>query len=82
MTGVPWFRAKTRGWRWSPSTRQGWAVMAVWVAALAAWMIYRSPALEAGWFHFDALTYAGVLVLAAVLFVVCWLKGESPGPWR
>jgi hypothetical protein len=70
-----WFRAHRYGWGWSPSTWQGWAVMALWVAALTAWMIYRSDAFIVGW-HFDLVTYAGVLALVAALFVVCWIKGE------
>jgi hypothetical protein len=78
-----WFRAKTYGWGWTPSTWQGWAVTIVWSAALAAWLFYRWPAdgVSPGW-HFDLVTVAGSLLLAAVFLVVCWIKGEPPGSWR
>jgi hypothetical protein len=78
-----WFRAKTYGWGWTPSTWQGWTVTAVWTAALAAWVIYRLPVdgVSLGW-HFDLLTVAGGVLLAAVFFGVCWLKGEPLTAWR
>lgn len=33
-----WFRAKRYGWGWRPVTWQGWAVVAVWVAAFSGWL--------------------------------------------
>lgn len=77
-----WFRAKTYGWGWTPATWQGWAVMGMWAAAFVAWLVYRlndrTPTV--GW-HFDVVTFAGGVGLAAVLLVVCWTKGERPR-WR
>lgn len=69
-----WFPAKTYGWGWGPPVCwQGWVVMAVYLALLAAgarWFFPRKPAF---------VGYAITLSLALV--AVCWWKGEKPA-WR
>ena len=71
-----WFPAKRYGWGWgSPVTRQGWAVLIVWVIALAvgASLIVpnRHPALYAVF----------IIVMVGALTAVCYAKGEPPR-WR
>lgn len=69
-----WFPAKTYGWGWGlPVYWQGWVVMAVYMALLAAgvrWFFSRKP---------EFVGYAIALSLA--LLAVCWWKGETPA-WR
>lgn len=74
-----WFRAKRYGWGWRPVTWQGWAVVAVWVAAFSGWLAYRiGTGLPTAWFR-DWPTVLGAAALIAGLAVVCWKRGERPG---
>jgi hypothetical protein len=70
-----WFPAKKYGWGWGlPTCWQGWVVMAVWLVALTAGI---PLALHGHHFFFIAYT----ILLAAILILICWLKGEKPR-WR
>lgn len=69
-----WFAAKSHGWGWGlPLRWQGWAVMGGFVAALIAGapLARHEPEMFAG--------YSAILAL--VLIVVCYWKGERP-KWR
>jgi len=71
-----WFPAKRYGWGWSiPTVWQGWAVLGVFVALVAAgtWL-FPPRAAPVGYFAY-------VVVLCLLLTGVCWLKGEPPR-WR
>ena len=70
-----WFRAKRYGWGWTPCTWQGWAILAAFVALLAANALAFPPRRD-----FPAYI-AGVVGLIVLLVAVCWLKGEPPR-WR
>lgn len=71
-----WFKAKTYGWGWGlPATWQGWVAYAVFFLGVIgvgrAFPPQRAPVFFA----------IGLVALAALLFVVCLLKGEPPR-WR
>jgi len=71
-----WFPAKTLGYGWGlPRRWQGWAVLAVYLGAIAvsAWRL--PPSTHAAAFG------VCVLVATALLIAVCALKGEPPR-WR
>jgi hypothetical protein len=71
-----WFPAKQRGWGWGPpAVWEGWAVMAVFVAALVTGAMVLLPS--------DGRTvFVGyAALLCAMLVAVCWIKGEPPA-WR
>lgn len=71
-----WFPAKRYGWGWGwPSAWQGRVVLALFFALFAAGVFLFPPKANLGAF----LAY--VLILAAILFVICWVKGEAPR-WR
>jgi len=71
-----WFPAKRYGWGWGwPATWQGWVVLAVFFVLFAAGVLMFPPKANLAGF----LVY--VFALAALLFVICWLKGEPPR-WR
>lgn len=71
-----WFPAKSYGWGWGiPIKWQGWAVLAAYVAGMAATFLLVSPQERL----VEFLSYIGVLT--AALLVVCWFKGEPP-KWR
>lgn len=71
-----WFAAKRYGWGWSlPLTWQGWVVYILWFAVVVGSIpIYglRNHSFE----HF-----AFLIVMVAVLFGICYWKGEPPR-WR
>ena len=71
-----WFPAKRYGWGWGlPSSWQGWMVLAVFIGLLGGGFLLFPPKTNLGAF------VAYVFLLAALLFGICWLKGEPPR-WR
>jgi hypothetical protein len=75
-----WFKAKNYGWGWYPSSWEGWAVLAGFLA-VSVW-IFRDVDSQS---HSVSDTLYGVLVpffvLTAALLAVCWKTGEKP-EWR
>ncbi len=71
-----WFPTRTYGWGWGlPTAWQGWVVLAAFlVLSLFAAALFP-PSSNPG-----AFTFA-VIVLAVLLVVICWIKGEPPR-WR
>lgn len=68
-----WFPAKRYGWGWGiPTTWQGWVVIAVYVAFIAAGAVVISAASRPGFFA------VYVLLLSVLLTAICWAKGAPP----
>ena len=71
-----WFPAKRYGWGWGlPSSWQGWAVLAGFVALLLACAFVFPPSSRPLAFA------AAVCALSVVLVAICFAKGEPPA-WR
>lgn len=75
-----WFKAKTYGWGWTPSTWQGWAITISYVVVVTAFFSQidsQSHSVS------DTLygTIPFVVVSTAILIAICYYKGEKPG-WR
>lgn len=71
-----WFPAKRYGWGWGlPATWQGWVVLGLYAASLAAAAVVFPPSAEMMGF------VGAVAILTGLLVAVCWLKGEPPR-WR
>ena len=65
-----WFKRKTFGWGWTPSTWEGWLVLAVWGVVF----YFSLQNLDHEW-----LKNMLVITLATlILLVISYLKGESP----
>src|ERR1043165_5602298 len=70
-----WFPAKRYGWGWGPPCAwQGWVVMLVWLVLLTVEMALIVP-------QHPGLAVAIAGLLSALLFLICWIKGERPR-WR
>ena len=70
-----WFPAKRYGWGWGlPLTWQGWVFLIVWSAALAVGAGLLAP-------HHRLLYAIFLVAMVAVIFLVCYAKGEPPR-WR
>lgn len=78
MTEKPpyWFPAKRYGWGWGvPVVWQGWVALILFFGLLALGAVWLLPS-------YGDLAFVGYAsVLAALLVLVCWLKGEPPA-WR
>jgi len=73
--GQYWFPAKRYGWGWGPPTKwQGWVILGVWMAVIAAAAIRLMPA------HIVAFLSI-VMVMVGLLMLICYMKGEPPR-WR
>ncbi|MBI1377063.1 MAG: hypothetical protein GC157_06235 [Frankiales bacterium] len=70
LTRTAWFGPKrVVGWGWSPRSWQGWAVTAVFLAALVPLAVVPHR------------PWAGVALLAVYLVVIA-VTGDPPGPAR
>lgn len=63
----PWFGPRRFGWGLGPSSPEGWAVVGVGIAAI---IVIATVVRHSVW---------AVLIVAAVLVAVSFLKGTSPG---
>ena len=71
-----WFPAKRYGWGWgAPTTWQGWAVLAAWLTALSAGVIFLRLRHHWLWWFIYLIGLTGALTL------ICYWKGEPPR-WR
>lgn len=72
-----WFRRKKYGWGWTPSTWQGWAVLAAYLVLLIG--VFRTVD---GRSHSGSDTLYGIsipfVVLTAMLIAICYARGEKP----
>lgn len=74
-----WFRAKSYGWGWYPSSWQGWVLLVAYlfVVLKSTWRFTASGLLEQDIVQF--LLRVGLPT--GLLIVICFLKGERPR-WR
>lgn len=75
--GKLWFRSKTYGWGWYPSSWEGWLVLLIFVVLFLVNTITLDTTSQSipVWFFIRT----GILVF--LLLLVCWIKGETPR-WR
>lgn len=73
-----WFRRKTYGYGWQPSTWQGWTVIAVYILGLLALFTYQVP--KGRELSLDRVAIFGLLLL--LLLWIVWVKGEKPLRWQ
>lgn len=71
-----WFTAKRYGWGWVPSSREGWLVTILFIAAVI-WVAKEGTTSGV------SVTYMieKLVALAALLIFICWRTGEPPR-WR
>ena len=75
-----WFRAKRYGWGWTPTTWQGWLVLAVWILLNVWW--FRSVDAQSHSVSDTLIGVAPLFILSTVIFLaLCYTKGERPH-WR
>lgn len=78
ITKKMWFKSKRYGWGWTPSSWEGWAVLALYIVGI----IYIFDGLHASTpVSGDIVFFADVvssLALTLLLILVCYLTGEKP----
>lgn len=73
-----WFKPHAYGLGAAPSTWEGWAVIAAYVAANAALWAWLALDVVARLPEF----FIGVALLTAALIIVAWRKTEGGWRWR
>ncbi|PIR54143.1 hypothetical protein COU75_02410 [Candidatus Peregrinibacteria bacterium CG10_big_fil_rev_8_21_14_0_10_42_8] len=71
-----WFKAKLYGWGWVPVKREGWLVLAVYIALVLAFALTideQSPPEEVMFTFLLPL-----LLLTGALIRICYRTGEKP----
>jgi hypothetical protein len=77
MQNKLWFKRKTYGWGWTPSSKEGWLIIVIYCISLFLfWNLIQ-------YFLFDnfinlILWPIIVLLLTSTLLFVCYKKGEKP----
>ena len=75
-----WFKAKSYGWGWTPSTWEGWLVIgayAIFVTAATSWITKRAGEGFIG--RPGIFIFIGIIVLATIALIgICYKKGERP----
>ncbi|MEI7709091.1 MAG: hypothetical protein WCI76_00045 [bacterium] len=72
-----WFKRKLYGWGWTPARWQGWVVLLAYVVGLVKIFIIVDAGSHSG---SDTMISMALpfLLFTALLFFVCYKKGESP----
>lgn len=65
-----WFKRKLYGWGWTPVTREGWLVVAVWIVIFYFSIIN----MDHEWLKNTIF----IFLLTGVLLLICYKKGEKP----
>ena len=75
-----WFKAKTYGWGWQPTSWQGWLVLVVYIVLMVGMFFYFDNIYYSS---IDTLIYFAIGYIPAtfLLFYICIKKGEKP-KWR
>lgn len=64
-----WFKRKTYGYGWTPSTWQGWAVIVVWLILF----YFAVTKIDS-----EIVKLVSILILTGILIFVSYKKGEKP----
>ncbi|WKZ31173.1 MAG: hypothetical protein QY318_00155 [Candidatus Dojkabacteria bacterium] len=72
-----WFKRKTYGWGWYPSTWEGWLVIAVYLAISFAAIAYVS-ALKLSETQSAYVVLVVMTINTLILISISYLKGEPP----
>ena len=75
-----WFRAKDYGWGWTPSSWQGWLVLAIFFFLFIGNFFRLGLHLETG--DNKVITFViESFIMSLTLVLICYIKGEKP-EWR
>jgi len=77
-----WFKARPYGWGWYPSTWQGWAVIAAFIASLV-YLLKDTDEVEQSMSEADFLMWLlpRFLIPVCIVIFISWVKGEKPS-WQ
>jgi hypothetical protein len=64
-----WFKRKTYGYGWTPTTWQGWAVIVVWL--ISFYLVITG-------INSELVKLVSILILTGILIFVSYKKGERP----
>lgn len=73
----PWFKAKTYGWGWYPSTWQGWLILLAYIGLLYFpffYMYSKSKPINEILINF----IPRITILTLLLIIICLRTGEKP----
>lgn len=77
MCKDPWFKRKRYGWGWVPATREGWAVMFLYIAVNL--LLFRAIDLGSHSGSDTLINFAPRFLLTTLgLYLICSFAGEKP----
>ncbi len=77
MENKIWFKRKSYGWGWTPSTREGWLVLLIYFVYLFFfWNLIQYFLINT---IIDLIIWSLVVLISTGTFVfICYKKGEKP----
>jgi len=72
-----WFKAKTYGYGWYPSTWQGWLILSAYLITIAASVSLLEIYID----KYPVFYFIFVSIITGLLIYICYKKGE-PAKWR
>lgn len=73
-----WFKNKSYGWGWTPSSVEGWLITALYVLVAISYPFLA----KSGVFDFSLGIFFLVMIFSTSAFIfICYKKGEKP-EWR
>lgn len=73
-----WFKNKSFGWGWTPSSPEGWLITAIYVIVAISYPFLA----QLGLIDFLLGTFFVVMIISTTAFIfICYKKGEKP-EWR
>lgn len=74
-----WFKNKRYGWGWYPASREGWAVLLVWVLFFILGEIVFLRSMQTSPSNTAVVGFVVYVTLTlSVLLRICYLRGEKP----
>lgn len=72
-----WFKAKLFGWGWTPATREGWAVLLVFIGLIVG-NAYRLGLFDPNLVEPPVTYLVQTALMVVLLLIICWRTGERP----
>ncbi len=77
IRGGIWFKRKTYGYGWVPSTWQGWAVVAMYIFSIVNNIVFLD--ITSSPVSLVLLNFLpNVYISTVFLLIICYAKGEEP----
>jgi hypothetical protein len=76
-----WFKRKRYGYGWTPSSKEGWLLILVYLAVVILGVFFFSDKLESG-DMFYSIAYSVFVIISTTLLLLLTVRKAPKGKWR